>query len=94
MAPLLRQPKSDRMDAQKPAKSNPSPPKQRRHRCPTCHRSFSLSGSATSAASKVFPFCSERCKLVDLGAWLDEGYRIPARPDDGSDDASETDPIA
>lgn len=23
-----------------------------------------------------FPFCSERCKLVDLGAWLDERYRI------------------
>ena len=24
----------------------------------------------------TFPFCSERCKLVDLGAWLDETYRI------------------
>jgi len=24
-----------------------------------------------------FPFCSERCKLVDLGEWLDEGHRIP-----------------
>ena len=24
-----------------------------------------------------FPFCSERCKLVDLGAWLDEERRIP-----------------
>jgi endogenous inhibitor of DNA gyrase (YacG/DUF329 family) len=24
------------------------------------------------------PFCSERCKLVDLGRWLGEGYRIPA----------------
>lgn len=23
-----------------------------------------------------FPFCSMRCKLVDLGAWLDEKYRI------------------
>jgi uncharacterized protein len=23
-----------------------------------------------------FPFCSERCKLVDLGAWLDGDYRI------------------
>jgi endogenous inhibitor of DNA gyrase (YacG/DUF329 family) len=23
-----------------------------------------------------FPFCSERCKLIDLGAWLDERYRI------------------
>ena len=24
-----------------------------------------------------FPFCSDRCKLLDLGAWLDEEHRIP-----------------
>ena len=24
------------------------------------------------------PFCSERCKLIDLGAWLDEQHAIPA----------------
>ena len=35
-----------------------------------------------------FPFCSRRCKLIDLGRWLDEGYRAPsqeatnASPDD------------
>lgn len=23
------------------------------------------------------PFCSERCKLIDLGAWADESYRVP-----------------
>ena len=23
-----------------------------------------------------FPFCSQRCKLIDLGKWLDEEYRI------------------
>lgn len=30
-----------------------------------------------------FPFCSERCKLIDLGAWLDEEYRIeePVSPE-------------
>jgi hypothetical protein len=30
------------------------------------------------------PFCSERCKLLDLGAWASESYRIPAvdPPDD------------
>jgi hypothetical protein len=26
------------------------------------------------------PFCSERCRLVDLGAWLDERYAIPGDP--------------
>jgi uncharacterized protein len=24
------------------------------------------------------PFCSERCKMIDLGAWADESYRLPA----------------
>lgn len=30
------------------------------------------------------PFCSRRCKLADLGAWLDESYRFsrPLRPDE------------
>lgn len=26
------------------------------------------------------PFCSERCKLIDLGAWATESYAIPAEP--------------
>ena len=24
------------------------------------------------------PFCSQRCKMLDLGRWLDEGYRLPS----------------
>ena len=28
-----------------------------------------------------FPFCCERCKLLDLGAWLDEEHCIPTRED-------------
>ena len=37
------------------------------------------------------PFCSQRCKLVDLGNWLGEKYRIsrPLRPEDLSDDEFE-----
>lgn len=27
--------------------------------------------------SKGFPFCSERCRLVDLGAWLTDKYAVP-----------------
>ena len=27
------------------------------------------------------PFCSERCKLIDLGAWADEQHRIPEEKD-------------
>ena len=33
-------------------------------------------------ASKYAPFCSERCKLLDLGRWLDGDYRIPGEPAD------------
>jgi endogenous inhibitor of DNA gyrase (YacG/DUF329 family) len=30
-----------------------------------------------TATSKWRPFCSERCKLIDLGAWANESYRVP-----------------
>jgi len=41
-------------------------------RCPEC-------GKPVDPLRKVpwRPFCSERCRLVDLGAWLDESRRIP-----------------
>ncbi len=39
--------------------------------CPTCKTMSKKDGN------KVFPFCSERCQLVDLGRWLDEEYRVP-----------------
>jgi len=44
-------------------------------RCPTCR------GPSAKDGNKLFPFCSERCHLVDLGRWLDEAYRIPDQPD-------------
>lgn len=37
-------------------------------------------------ASKFRPFCSERCKLIDLGAWASESYRIPLAQPAESDD--------
>jgi endogenous inhibitor of DNA gyrase (YacG/DUF329 family) len=41
-------------------------------RCPICEREFD---PATAGAAK--PFCSERCKLIDLGRWLGESYTLP-----------------
>lgn len=32
----------------------------------------------TNKAESFYPFCSERCKLLDLGQWANESYRIPA----------------
>ncbi len=43
--------------------------------CPICKKDV-----ATGAENGAFPFCSSRCKLVDLGAWLDGSYRIPGEP--------------
>lgn len=44
--------------------------------CPICKKP-----AAPRAARSPFPFCSERCRLVDLGNWLGESYRFPAGPD-------------
>ncbi len=31
------------------------------------------------------PFCSERCRLLDLGAWASEAYRIPVKADESGE---------
>jgi uncharacterized protein len=36
--------------------------------------------------NKLFPFCSPRCKTIDLGKWLSEEYRVPTGEVDGTDD--------
>lgn len=46
-------------------------------KCPTCGRSLEW-----SAASPSRPFCSERCRLLDLGAWLTEQHAIPGEKAD------------
>ena len=57
----------------------------RQLRCPVCHRAVQVFMDGLSKRSRFFPFCSERCKLIDLGAWLDADYRIPSRPDEEPD---------
>ena len=52
--------------------------------CPICGRSV-----PPRAVNAAFPFCSDRCKLLDLGKWLGEEYRIPGeRPGDGAGGAA------
>ena len=49
--------------------------------CPTCHKRFE------PAESKAPPFCSDRCRQIDLGRWLSEEQRVPAKSlDDDSED--------
>ncbi|MDH5377054.1 MAG: DNA gyrase inhibitor YacG [Gammaproteobacteria bacterium] len=40
-------------------------------KCPTCSQTV-----AWLPSSKYRPFCSERCKLIDLGAWANEEYSV------------------
>ncbi|PWT79675.1 MAG: DNA gyrase inhibitor YacG [Acidobacteria bacterium] len=49
-------------------------------KCPTC-------GKPTNWQDNPFrPFCSERCKLVDFGRWVNEEYRVPdERPPEQTD---------
>jgi endogenous inhibitor of DNA gyrase (YacG/DUF329 family) len=53
-------------------------------RCPTC------GGDSIYALSNRFrPFCGERCKNIDLGAWASEQFAVPAQtsPDDHMTDS-------
>lgn len=55
------------------------PGKPRIVRCPAC------GGDSVFAPSNPFrPFCSERCKSIDFGAWATESFRVPDEtpPDD------------
>jgi endogenous inhibitor of DNA gyrase (YacG/DUF329 family) len=52
--------------------------------CPVCGKS-----TAYAASNRWRPFCSERCRTSDLGAWASESYRVPATP--GEDDPASTD---
>ena len=63
--------------------------------CPTCKRPL-----PTARAVELGPFCSRRCKLADLGNWLDGRYvvadkspfseeelgQMPGAPNDGQDE--------
>ena len=51
-------------------------------RCPQCGGE-----SRWSPENKFRPFCSERCKLIDLGAWASETYRVPLQEADEMSDA-------
>ena len=42
-------------------------------KCPTCNKPVVWEGNSFR------PFCSERCKLIDLGKWVDEEYRVPGK---------------
>jgi endogenous inhibitor of DNA gyrase (YacG/DUF329 family) len=56
-------------------------------KCPVCDAAVDL------AKTPTVPFCSDRCRLVDLGRWLDERHAVPVprRPAGGDPEAVEED---
>lgn len=42
--------------------------------CPVCKK------KVMPEQTKAMPFCSERCRNIDLGRWLDEGIGVPVEP--------------
>lgn len=55
--------------------------------CPICKKEV-------APTSEEFPFCSERCRIIDLGNWASEKYRIASEtksqePGDGESDNGE-----
>ncbi len=49
-------------------------------KCPRCGRETEYSGN------EFRPFCSERCKLIDFGAWADEEFRVPTESSEFSEE--------
>ena len=47
--------------------------------CPICKKKV-LEIDDPVSPNRFYPFCSERCKLIDLGRWLGEKYQIPIKP--------------
>jgi endogenous inhibitor of DNA gyrase (YacG/DUF329 family) len=54
--------------------------------CPHCGKT-----NTWTQSNSFRPFCSERCKLIDLMDWADEKHRIPLEPDSSEDDIPESD---
>lgn len=54
-------------------------------RCPQCGKEMPW-----DTRNRYRPFCSERCKLIDLGKWANEDYRIEQREPDFMKDSPES----
>lgn len=62
--------------------------------CPICKKS--VNEGDVGKLGSFYPFCSQRCKLIDLGRWLGGKYQIPVQGEDqarrpGKPDESERD---
>jgi endogenous inhibitor of DNA gyrase (YacG/DUF329 family) len=56
--------------------------------CPICKKP--VDADASGDARSHFPFCSDRCKLIDLGRWLDGRYQVPVSDDEDNSEEPPT----
>ena len=61
-------------------------PEPYRFRCPICKKPVKAPDPSTPKHLRFFPFCSNRCRVVDLGEWLNPDYRIPTKPEEQEDE--------
>jgi hypothetical protein len=48
-----------------------------KYKCPTCNKKFTVKNKdGKGKLPSYFPFCSERCKFVDLDQWFEEDYKV------------------
>ena len=66
------------------AASTPGARPARTVACPACGKK-----AAFEPWNPWRPFCSQRCRVSDLGAWASEAYRVPGKP--GEDDSGDGD---
>jgi len=61
-------------------------------RCPVCRKIMDEAGQQNSREGGFYPFCCNRCRMLDLGKWFDGDYRIPVevRPEEAEDISEET----
>ena len=61
-------------------------------RCPICDRDIA---GDTPRDMPFHPFCGNRCRLIDLGRWLDQRYALPAPPAGAdSDEEYDSEPLS
>jgi uncharacterized protein len=53
----------------------------RKSLCPVCKKE-----ALPRPKNPAFPFCSPRCRLIDLGKWLGEEYRVPDKQAEETED--------
>jgi uncharacterized protein len=74
----------DAMGAKRSASQDRPAPTTRVVKCPQCGKEVPW-----APESRYRPFCSQRCKMIDLGTWASEGYRVPVVEKEDDDSSSD-----